>query len=390
MSRIAVVGGGPAGLLFSKLAKQVDPAHEIDVFEQNPSGATYGFGVVLADVALDILASVDPVLRASICGVAEFQDRITLVHKGVPISLQGNGFMGISRVKLLDAMQRNALGAGVNIHFESRIDDLAALERYDMIVGADGVNSKVRSLLNQHLQATKVARLNKWVWYATPKRLESVGLIFESTVHGTFIAHSYRFSPELGTFVIECSPETWRNAGLDVATDEESKKFCANVFRNYLDGEPLVSNRSIWFNPEFVTSRHWHHDNVVLIGDALKTVHPSIGSGTRVGMQDAIALAKALADCNSNVAATFQTFERERRAGADTFQDAAMKSILWYETVDQRMDLNPVAFAYDYMMRTGRVNDERLQRIDPEFAALVEENRLHGDVRSQPSETSVR
>ena len=390
MSRIAVVGGGPAGLLFSKLAKQADPSHEIDVFEQNPAGATYGFGVVLADVALDILAGVDPALRAAISEVAEFQDRITLVHKGVSISLKGNGFMGISRVKLLDAMQRNALSAGVNIHFETRIDDLAVLERYDMIVGADGVNSMARSLLNQHFQAKKEARLNKWVWYATPKRLESVGLIFQSTDHGTFIAHSYRFSPELGTFVIECSPETWRNAGLDVATDEESKAFCANVFRDYLDGRPLVSNRSTWFNPEFVTSRHWHHDNVVLIGDALKTVHPSIGSGTRVGMQDAIALTKALADCKGDVAATFETFERERRGDADTFQDAAMKSIIWYETVDQRMDLSPVAFAYDYMMRTGRVNDERLQRIDPEFAALVAENRLQGAVRSRPSETIVR
>lgn len=389
MSRIAVVGGGPAGLLFSKLAKQTDPSHKIDVFEQNPAGATYGFGVVLADVALDILAGVDPALRDAISNVAEFQDRITLVHKGVSISLKGNGFMGISRVMLLDAMQRNAMGAGVNIHFETRIDDLAALERYDMIVGADGVNSMVRASLNQHFKAIKEARLNKWVWYATPKRLESVGLIFKSTDQGTFIAHSYRFSPELGTFVIECSPETWRNAGLDVATDEESKAFCANVFRDYLDGQPLVSNRSTWFNPEFVTSRHWHHDNVVLIGDALKTVHPSIGSGTRVGMQDAIALAKALADCNGDVAATFETFERERRGDADTFQDAAMKSIIWYETVDQRMDLSPVAFAYDYMMRTGRVNDERLRRIDPEFAALVEANRLQGAVQSRPSETSV-
>ena len=386
MPRIAVVGGGPAGLLFSKLAKQADPSHEIDVFEQNPAGATYGFGVVLADVALDILAGVDPGLRDAITNVAEFQDRITLVHKGVSISLKGNGFMGISRVKLLDAMQRNAMGAGVNIHFETRIGDLAALEGYDMIVGADGVNSGVRSALNQHFQATKKARLNKWVWYATPKRLESVGLIFQSTEHGTFIAHSYRFSAELGTFVIECSPETWRRAGLDVATDEESKIFCANVFRDYLDGQPLVSNRSAWFNPEFVTSRHWHHDNVVLIGDALKTVHPSIGSGTRVGMQDAI----ALGDCGGDVAATFETFEHERRDGADTFQDAAMKSIIWYETVDQRMDLNPVAFAYDYMMRTGRVNDERLQSIDPAFAALVEAHRLQGSIQRRPSDTTAR
>ena len=374
--RIAVVGGGPAGLLFAKLAMQADPAHRIDVFEQNPPDATYGFGVVLADVALDILAAVDPGLKAAIGEIAEFQDRITIVHKGVPIALKGNGFMGISRVRLLQAMQQSALDAGVAIHFEQRISDPAALADYDLIVGADGVNSAIRMTLNDRFQATKMARRNKWVWYATTKRLDSVGLIFQSTPHGTFIAHSYRFSPELGTFVIECSPETWASAGLDTASDAESRAFCARVFEPFLDGAPLIGNRSGWFNPEFVTSRHWHHGNVVLIGDALKTVHPSIGSGTRVGMQDAIALADALAACGEDVPEILATFERNRRGGADEFQDAAMKSILWYETVDERMDLDPPAFAYHYMKRTGRVSDERLRRIDPDFAAMAERHEL--------------
>ena len=380
MTRIAVVGGGPAGLLFAKLAKQADASHEIDIFEQNPRGATYGFGVVLADVALDILASVDPGLREAIAAVAEFQDRITIIHQGVEIPLQGNGFMGISRVKLLDAMQRNAEAAGARLHFDARISDPAILQDYDMIVGADGVGSAVRTCLNEHFQATREARRNKWVWYATPKRLNSVGLIFQATEHGTFIAHSYRFSPELGTFVIECSPETWKSSGLDAMSDEDSRAFCADVFRGYLDGDPLVSNRSSWFNPEFVTSRHWHHDNVVLIGDALKTVHPSIGSGTRVGMQDAIALADALQVCEGDVARTFEAFESDRRSGAGEFQDAAMKSIVWYETVDERMHLEPVPFAFDYMMRTGRVSHERLRRIDPAFASLAERHQLLGAV----------
>lgn len=376
MARIAVVGGGPAGLLFAKLARQADAAHHVDVFEQNPADATYGFGVVLADVALDILAAVDPGLRTAIGDIAEFQDRITIVHKGEAVALKGNGFMGISRVRLLRAMQANALDAGVSIHFERRVSDPAALGDYDLIVGADGVNSAIRDALNDHFQAVKEPRRNKWVWYATPKRLDSVGLIFQSTPHGTFIAHSYRFSPELGTFVIECSPETWVSAGLDEASDEDSRAFCAQVFAPFLEGAPLVGNRSGWFNPEFVTSRHWHHGNVVLIGDALKTVHPSIGSGTRVGMQDAIALAEALAACGGDIPRTLATFERNRRGGADEFQDAAMKSILWYETVDERMDLDPPAFAYNYMKRTGRVSDARLRRIDPEFAALAERHEL--------------
>ena len=151
---------------------------------------------------------------------------------------------------------------------------------------------------------------------------------------------------------------------------------CADIFRDFLEGAPLISNRSLWFNPEFITSRNWHYKNVVLIGDALKTVHPSIGSGTRVALQDAIALAKALQDCKGDVPSTFETFRRERKGGADTFQSAAMKSILWFETVDERMHLDPVPFAYDYMMRTGRVNDERLRCMDPEFAELMDQHSL--------------
>lgn len=376
MSRIAVVGGGPAGLLFAKLVKQADPTHEVDVFEQNPSDATYGFGVVLSVIALDILDGVDLDLRRKISEVAEFQDRIVLVHKGTPIALKGNGFLGISRVKLLQLMQDNALNAGARIHFGVRIADPSSFDTYDLVVGADGVNSAVRTSLNDHFRASKEPRLNKWVWYATPKRLDSVGLIFMATKFGTFIAHSYRFSSDLGTFVIECNEDTWRQAGLDRASDEESRSICADIFKDYLEGAPLVSNRSLWFNPEFVTSRNWHYRNVVLIGDALKTVHPSIGSGTRVALQDAIALAKAFDDCKGDVPATFERFERERKSGADTFQSAAMKSILWYESVDHKMNLDPVAFAYDYMMRTGRVDHERLRRIDPEFANLVESRSL--------------
>ena len=372
MSRIAVVGGGPAGLLFAKLAKAADQSRVIDVFEQNPADATYGFGVVLADAALNILDGVDPALRRALAEAAEFQDRITLVHKGVSVDLKGNGFMGISRVKLLQLMQRNASDAGVNLQFGTRIDAPALLGDYDIVVGADGVNSIVRTSLNAHFGATKEPRLNKWVWYATTKRLDAVGLIFQDTPFGTFIAHSYRFSPDLGTFVIECSEDSWRRAGLHAASDEESRALCGEIFRDALGDAPLVSNRSLWFNPEFVTSRHWSHDNVVLIGDALKTVHPSIGSGTRVAMQDAVALAVALDACGGDVPATFAQFEAARRRDAGNFQDAAMKSILWYENVDEKMHLDPIDFAYDYMMRTGRVSRERLRRLDPEFADLVE------------------
>ena len=369
--RIAVAGGGPGGLLFAKLAKHANQDLEIDVFEQNPPNATYGFGVVLADVALDILHGVDPELQSRIVYHAEAQDRITLVHKETCIALKGNGFLGIARVKLLELMQANAEKVGVRLHFNRPVRSLSVLDEYDMVVGADGVNSWLRTQLNDHFGASKEPRLNKWVWYGTTKRLDSVGLVFQETPFGTFIAHNYRFAPGLGTFVVECNEESWRKAGLDTATEAQSLAICEEVFRDQLDGHPLVSNRSLWFNPEFVTSQKWHYRNLVLIGDALKTVHPSIGSGTRMALQDAIALAEALRACGCDVAATFERFESNRRPGAGSFQDAAMKSILWYETVDERMHLKPVAFAYDFMMRTGRVSDDRLRKLDPEFADLV-------------------
>ena len=374
--RIAVVGGGPGGLMFAKLAREADPSHAVDVFEQNPADATYGFGVVLADVALDILDGVDPALRAGIAARAEFQDRITLVHQGAAIDLRGNGFLGIARVELLRLMQENASRAGARLRFEAPRRDLGILDEYDLVVGADGVNSWLRTALNEHFGATKEPRLNKWVWYATPKRLDAVGLIFQPTEFGTFIAHSYRFSPELGTFVIECSEDTWRRAGLDRADDAGSRAICERIFASSLDGHPLVSNRSLWFNPEFVTSTNWHHRNLVLIGDALKTVHPSIGSGTRMALQDAVALAGALRQHGQDVPSVLRTFEANRRREAGSFQDAAMRSIIWYETVDERMHLDPVAFAYDFMMRTGRISNERLRRIDPAFADLAERREL--------------
>ena len=220
--RIAVAGGGPGGLLFAKLAKQANQDLEIDVFEQNPANATYGFGVVLADVALDILHGVDPYLKSRIVDHAEAQDRITLVHKGTAIALRGNGFLGIARVKLLELMQANAEKVGVRLHFNHPVRTLSVLDEYDMVVGADGVNSWLRTTLNEHFGASKEPRPNKWVWYGTTKRLDSVGLVFQETPFGTFIAHNYRFAPGLGTFVIECNENAWRKAGLDTATEAQS------------------------------------------------------------------------------------------------------------------------------------------------------------------------
>ena len=371
-AKIAVVGAGPAGLLFAKLVARENPNYRIDVFEQNPPDATYGFGIVLADVALDFLKSVDDDLHADLLATAERQDTITLFHRGTAVPIRGNVFLGIPRVRLLNIMQSHATSAGVNIEYSKRIEALEALSGYDLIVGADGVNSAVRNALQQEFQATVEPRLNKWAWYGTRHRFETVELIFEQTPYGIFIAHSYRYAPDHGTFVIECHPDTWRRAGLDKKSEDESRRFCGNIFKKYLDGEELISNRSAWFNPSFVTSRRWFSGNVVLIGDALKTVHPSIGSGTRMAYEDAVALAQAVNASRGDFAASLSAFENARRPSATGFQDAAIRSILWYETADTRQHLTPLEFAFSYMMRTGKVSRERLARIDPDFLAAYD------------------
>lgn len=370
--KIAVVGGGPAGLLFAELVKRERPDDRILVIEQNPADATYGFGIVLADVALRVLEDVEPGLHRDLLGCAEAQHEIRITHRGSRVPIKGNTFLGLPRVTLLNIMQTRAAARGVEIAYSRRIERIEELAEFDLVVGADGVNSAIRAQMQTHFQAEKEERLNKWVWYGTPHRFDGVELIFQETPHGIFIAHCYRYGPGSGTCVIECHPDVWRNAGLDRMSDEESRTFCGAVFRDHLGGHELISNRSQWFNPSFVTSQRWSAGNVVLIGDALKTVHPSIGSGTRMAFEDAIALAEAASREAPDVHASLAAFESLRRARAEEFQEAAMRSILWYETVDARKHLSPLAFAYSYMMRTGKVDDERLRRIDPDFAAAYE------------------
>lgn len=371
--KIAIVGGGPAGLFFAKLMKREFPACDVTVFEQNPADATYGFGVVLTDTALRFLDEIAPDLHRDLVAASERQDAIAVVHRRTPVTIRGNVFYGIARVTLLGILQRHCAALGVRMEFGRRIaDPLAFAGAYDLVVGADGVNSAVREAFADHFRAKKEPRLNKWAWYATPHPLGCVHIMVEQSRWGVFIGHGYRYAADRSGFVVECDPAAWQAAGLDQASDEESRAFCARLFGPWLDGVELISNRSAWFNPSFVTSEVWTRGNIVLIGDALKTVHPSIGSGTRVGMQDAIALYRALARHPGDVAEALCLYQRARKPVSDAFQDAAMRSIVWYETMAQRLHLDPVNFAFSYMMRTGRVNYERLRRMDRAFVDAYE------------------
>jgi 2-polyprenyl-6-methoxyphenol hydroxylase-like FAD-dependent oxidoreductase len=373
--KVAVVGGGAAGLLYSTLLRRGSDKHDVTVLEQNPPDATYGFGVVLTDIALRFLDEVDPKLHQAIVGKAAYQDRIVVVHRGVSVPIAGNAFHGISRLDLLKLLRSDAQAAGVRLVDGRRVDDLGSLEGYDLIVGADGINSVVRNLLSDAFQSIAEHRRNMWAWYGTPRRSEDVHLLFQQTDVGLFIGHTYRYGEYGNTFVVECAPEVWKRAGLDRMSEADSLDYCGKVFRNFLGDKPLISNRSLWFNPAFVRTRNWSVGNVVLIGDALKTVHPTIGSGTRVAMQDAIALAGACIDGEGDVARSLDLFERRRRPDAEGFQDAALRSIEWYETIDQRLALTPLEFAYSFMTRTGKVDDARIGRMDSTFLRQVHAER---------------
>ncbi|WP_202731863.1 FAD-dependent monooxygenase [Achromobacter xylosoxidans] len=371
--KIAVIGAGPAGLYFSLLAKKHDPRHEITVYEQNPQGATYGWGVVFSDIGLAFLREADPDFFDKFVAHHERCDYMEIVHRGTRVQVQGNHFSRTSRIDMLAVLERACLEAGVQIRHQQRVDDVAQLAAgVDMLVAADGSNSAVRKQYADHFRPAFERRRNKFAWYGTRQRFHPVSLIFREAEHGIFIAHSYQYSKDLSTFLVEVDPDSWRRAGLDTASEEESRRYCARVFGDELGANGLQGNRSLWFEANIVRNERWSHENIVLLGDALRTVHFSLGSGTRMAMQDAIALHQGLLRHPGDVPGAFAQFEALRRPASSSFQAAAGRSLDWYENVAAKMHLDPVAFAYDYMRRTGQVSHDDLRQRDPAFAAAYE------------------
>lgn len=371
--KITIIGAGPAGLYFALLAKKQDPSHDIRIYEQNPQGATYGWGVVFSDVGLAFLKEADPEFFDAFIAHHERCDYMEIVHQGTHVQIHGNHFSRTSRIDMLNVLQRACEQAGVRIDYNRRIDDVEALAAdTDLLVASDGGNSAVRTQFADRFQPSFEKRRNKFAWYGTHQRFHPVSLIFRENQHGVFIAHSYQYSPELSTFLVEVDPDTWRRAGLDHASEDESRRYCAEVFRPELGSNELLTNRSLWFDANIVRNERWTHKNIVLLGDALRTVHFSLGSGTRMAMQDAIALHKGLVEHPHDLAAAFAAFEATRRPASSSFQIAAARSLDWYENVADKLHLDPVRFAYDYMRRTGQVSHEDLQQRDPRFTQAWE------------------
>ncbi len=326
--KIGILGGGPAGLYFALLMKRDSPAHEIRVVEQNPAGATYGWGVVFSDRALSYLQDGDPDSYAEIEKRLQTWDEQAIVHRGRKVRIDGYGFSGIARLELLRILQEHCRRRGVAFYFDTRLTDLAPFADCDLIVGADGVSSLVRE----------------------------------------FVAHHYRYSATASTFIVECDANTWVKAGFEAMSDEQSRRYCEQVFSDDLGGHPLLTNRSKWLNFKAVINRRWSYKNVVLIGDALRSVHFSIGSGTRSALEDAIALYQACT-AHDDVKTALKAFEWARRPTVEQLLAIAARSSRWYEHFRKQMYLDPLPFAYDYMTRSGKIDHESLRKRSPNFIA---------------------
>ena len=360
--KILVVGAGPAGLYFSYLAKRQHPDWQLRVLEQNPADATFGFGVVFSDKALEFLRADDPATFELITPQMESWTDLTVVHRGTPVVIDGIGFAAIGRLHLLRLLRQQAVSVGIAPEYERAV---SSIEGYDLVVAADGANSAVRR--GADFGTTLSHCTNKFAWYGTRRRFATLTQTFVRNAHGSFNAHHYRHAPDMSTFVAECDPATWERAGFAGMGEPETLAYLEHVFADTLQGERLVSNKSIWRHFPNLRNQRWSVGNTVLIGDALRTAHFSIGSGTRLAMEDAIALCKAL-DAQPRIRDALEAYEAARRPIVEKLVAGADASGAWYDRFPEQMNLSPRDFAWSYIQRSGRIDPERLARISPKFA----------------------
>lgn len=378
--KIAVIGGGPAGLYFSLLLKKAQPAHEITVHERNAPNDTFGWGVVFSDQTLENFRAADQPTFDAITGNFAHWDDIDIHFKGRVITSGGHGFSGIARKKLLHILQERAAELGVELRFRSNInDDDAKLAGANLIVAADGINSAVRQKYAAHFQPDLEIRPAKYIWLGTDYKFNAFTFYFVQNDHGVFQAHCYRFDENTSTFIVECDEHSWKNAGFDRMNAAQTVDACSKLFAQWLGSHRLQFNAthqfsSPWVNFVRVRNQRWWKDNIVLIGDAAHSAHFSIGSGTKLAMEDAISLAKQVVRISSDVRVcdALKTYEAERMTEALKLQNAARNSMEWFENVRRYVHLEPEQFAYSLLTRSQRVSHENLRLRDRKYLEGVE------------------
>ena len=375
--RAAILGGGPGGLYFAISLKLRDPAHEVVVVERNRPDDTFGWGVVLSEDTLANLDANDPVSAAAIRGSFVYWDDVAVHYRNAVMRSGGHGFSGIGRMRLLNILQDRARELGVDLRFETEAADLDAYKDYDLIVGADGVNSRVRAAHADIFKPDIDVRACKYIWLGTHQKFDKAfTFIFEETEHGWIWAHAYQFDADTATFIVECSEETWRKSGFDKMEGRETIAACEKIFAAYLNGNALMSNAkhlrgSAWLNFNRVLCERWSTGNVVLLGDAAATAHFSIGSGSKLALESAIALANYL-QSEPTMAGAFARYEDERRLEVLRLQNAARNSIEWFEEVERYLHLDPVQFNYSLLTRSQRISHENLRERDADWLAGAE------------------
>jgi anthraniloyl-CoA monooxygenase len=391
--QIVCLGGGPAGLYVALLLKQARPQDDIIVVERNRPHDTFGWGVVFSDQTLGNLAAADPVTYAQIQDSFNHWDDIDVHFKGHTITSGGHGFCGIGRKRLLNILQDRCADLGVELRFQIEVSDLAPYADADVIIASDGGNSLIRRMYAEFFQPEIDQRRNKYAWFGTHRRFDAFTFAFAETEWGWFQAHAYRFDRDTSTFIVETTADNWRAAGLDTMPADEAVAFCEGLFAPYLDDYPLLNNAkhlaSPWIAFNRVTNQHWTHNNIVLLGDAAHTAHFSIGSGTKLAMEDAIALARVLGSLKEDggksredgrqesppreeIAAALATYEAERTTEALKLQNAARNSMDWFENVARYAVLPPEQFAYSLLTRSQRISHENLRLRDRDYVTGIE------------------
>lgn len=385
--KVTVIGGGPGGLYFSILLKKAVPDCSVSVYERNKADDSFGFGVVFSDETLSEFLTRDPQSYDLIRTKFAYWDELDVARDSEKVRITGNGFCGCSRKTLLQLLQQRCREEGVELHFEANVDDLSQFSDSDIIVAADGINSGIREKYTEEFGTEIEMKSNRFVWLGSTRPLDSFTYFFRTTPYGTFVAHTYQYEEGMSTWIFETTDETWQKAGFSVTDEEDTIKKISEIFKEELNGHGLISNRSHWRQFPVITNKKWNTDNIVLLGDSKATAHYSIGSGTKLAMECAIALADSVIKYKTDTQAVFANYEKLRRNRVEMIQHAANVSLQWFEDMDRHIQHDFMKFAFSVMTRSKKVTFENLALRDPSFTqkVLAEFNTKEGNTSTTNS-----